>query len=64
MIIRCQECGGTHVFDLGLKVNAEEIDVSPMNGNDELNLSTLPYYIGGFLLNFSFFLHNFGILYR
>lgn len=48
MIIRCQECGGTHVFDLGLKVNAEEIDVSPMNGNDELNLSTLPYYIGGY----------------
>ena len=48
MIIRCQECGGVHVFDLGFKVNPEEVDISPMNSNDSLNKETLPYYLGGY----------------
>ena len=48
MIIRCAECGGDHVYDLGMNVDKNAVDITPINNDEELNLNTLPYYIGGY----------------
>lgn len=48
MIIRCAECGGEHVYDLGMNVDKNAVDITPINNDEELNLNTLPYYIGGY----------------
>lgn len=48
MITRCQECGGTNIFDIGLKVHQDEVDIYAMNDGTHLNKDTLPYYIGGY----------------
>lgn len=48
MIIRCAECGGTHIYDLGMNIDKNTVDVTPINNDEELNLNTLPYYIGGY----------------
>jgi hypothetical protein len=44
----CMDCGGSNVFEIGIKPDENTLDIDALNPDTALEVSEMPYYVGGY----------------